>query len=182
MLAKNELEQKLAELHHKKDDVSIRMRAEPDLRVKRKIEIEKGAVQKQIIEVRQKVEDAKNKEAMRELDHLLEENILFLYVECNKARIKASKYVKIPFSCGHKKQVLLRELLRAFQTHGAKLVPEHDIALYERWKRVLEHNESYNVLFKCKQCRKEKDSLKSKFGRRNDKPIGHANIIVRTLR
>ena len=176
------LESKLVELWQQKENLSIKMRCEPDLRLKRKIELEKATIHKQISELQQKVDVEKDNEAIEQINKMLKDNILLIHVECNKYRIQPKETVEITFKpCSHKKKLKLAELLRAYTTFEARNVPESNNRLLQRWEREIKHGQTFFVTFNCNQCKKEKHKLKITWGRRNDKPVGKAIVIVRML-
>jgi hypothetical protein len=181
MLAKNELKEKLSLLYEKEQDLSIKLRAEPDMRLKREIEVEKSAVNTKITHLRNQIETECDRVALKEIDKLLEQNNLYLCVEVNRTKIVPHKEVEIKYNCGHTARMLLRELIRSYSHHEGKNKPERNHYLLQRWERVLKHNEIFNVNFSCEECKKEKQSLKAKFGRLDVRPIGHARVTVRRL-
>jgi hypothetical protein len=157
------------------------MRAQTDLRDRKRFEIKKGTIAVEKTRLKEKLDVEIDRLSLSEIDQMLKDQILMIHVEVNGAKIQAHEYIEIKHNCGHKKKMLLREVIRQFTIINAKHVPERDYYLLQRWLRVINQGESFTAHFNCQECRDERNSLKAKFGRRDDKPIGHAHVTVRML-
>jgi hypothetical protein len=181
MSDKTELQQKLAQLNLEEQDISIRMRAQTDFREKKRIEMEKGALAVEKTRLKEKLDAEIDRLSLSEIDQMLKDQILMIHVEVNGAKIQAHEYIEIKYNCAHKEKILLREVIRHNAVMGSTRTPERNYFLLQRWLRILNDGDSYTVHFNCQECRDERNSLKAKFGRRNDKPVGHATVTVRML-
>jgi hypothetical protein len=80
------------------------------------------------------------------------------------------------YPCKHTKEMKIYELMLVEK--GA----HHNQALYTKWVSFFHEGGVISGRFNCEQCRKEKDTLRTKFSRYNDKPIGSATLKLRVLR
>lgn len=180
----NEIEEKLKVLNKQEEDISINMQGK-NLREKRELEIEKGAVHEKIMELEVKKTEIQNKQAENKINILLTQNrqSIFFSVNMEKMQIPENLQIKLTFQpCGHTKEIPLREVLRAYEYREDHNIPRSNTTLLELWKRVFEQGDVFEPTFSCEQCRKEQDDLLTKMHiRRGNAIIGHCRVIIRKL-
>jgi len=175
------LENNLKELWKEEEDITIKLRCEKDLRQKRRLELEKGKLYVQIQNLQGEKEKIEDIQATPKTDSLIRENSSIIVIEVNKRIIPTTEKVKIPFSCGHMQEFILREILRKYNYVGNTHEPERNRFLLQRWKMVIEQNDSFTREFHCEQCKKHIQKLKAKDTHRNNLVIGNAIVKIRRL-
>jgi len=181
----NELEKRLIELNQKESDLAIRAHTENDLRVKRVLQNEKGKIYKEIMEIRDKLDEQKNKEALPQTDAVIKENQQTFYLGMNGVRIQIPENLELELEflpCKHRKKMPLREILRMFDYHNDRNFPEANTYLLQRWQGIFQRNETYHPAFSCEQCKREADDLLTKMHiRKGNAIVGVCRLVVRTL-
>jgi hypothetical protein len=181
----NELEKQLRDLNEKHWNLTLDLHAERHPRKKEKIQEQKDFVYKQIQELKEKIEEQKNKEALPQTDAVIKENRQTFYLGMNGVRIPIPENLELELKyepCGHKKKMPLREILRKFDYHNDRNFPEPNTYLLQRWEGVFQRNETYHPAFNCEQCRKEADDLLTKMHiRKGNAVVGVCRLVVRTL-
>ncbi|MCW4003642.1 MAG: hypothetical protein NWE95_07005 [Candidatus Bathyarchaeota archaeon] len=163
MLVK-EIENQLTQFYKKQEDFSIKIRTQPDLRIKRELMEEKGKVDLQIQELETKLNEEKSKENRR-----LREEKLKQAIKNNELRMETSRNEKIhptievitPTAHGYTIKINLAETLTDTQVdrllnHGENL----QIPLQDFDQREAEIKRLQMMPFKTEQQKNRLNELK----------------------
>ena len=173
------VEQSLKDLWRQYEDMTITMRSERNLREKRKIEEKRTPVYLKIQDLEKEKREIEDIQATPKTDSLIRENLSIIHVEVNKIRIPANEKITVKFyPCNHKQEYLLREILRKYNYLNNGYEPERNVFLLDRWRRIIEQNDSFSAQFSCQECKKE---LSKSNIRKINAVIGSATISIRKL-
>lgn len=152
------------------------------LRRKRQLMKEENVILGKIRILQMEHEANREESAKKDLHALLTDPLLFVSINRKKQTITKDLTVELIFNpCKHKKRIKIQELLRGYTHTEGKRVPLSEQNLYMQWKLLFEMDSSASGSRNCEQCQKEKTSIKAKWGRWNNKPIGVCHFSVGKL-
>ena len=143
----------------------------------------KADIDNQIFKLRAKQEVYNQKFYDEKTINLIQKDRLFIFFQAGGHIIKIPPdlMVEIVFSCGHKRKMNIKEVLRNYEFHQNKRTPEINLRLFNKWHGLLTSTANITGSLNCLECRKHKEGLRSKFGRWNDKSIGTVSFILRKM-
>lgn len=174
----------LRELQAESSILHTEIIAERIIRKKRKLIEKQSKILGKIRILQMEREVNREKTAKSDLTALLLENLPLLFASINGAKQQITKDFKIRLiykPCGHIEVIHLQELLRGSTITQNKRVLATEQNLFMQWNLLFEMNSTAQGSKNCEQCKKERKSIKAKFGRWNTKPIGVCHFSVGRL-
>jgi len=117
--------------------------------------------------------------ALPKIQQLFMENLASIRAESAYGAIPISKDLNIKikyFPCGHEKTFKIYELLNIERNNFYYQV------LLTKWEIFFREGGVIGGRFNCEECKKQKETLRTKFSRYDDKPIGNTTLKLRLLR
>jgi ElaB/YqjD/DUF883 family membrane-anchored ribosome-binding protein len=123
-----------------------------------------------------KLDAERNTNAWNNLLNTLKQRSPYIVLEVNSVEIEIPENLIVEFSysgCKHKQKIHLAEFLRYRKTVNS------NIQLLNEWQPIISQTTEIGGRWWCEECRKEKDSLRAKFFRYNDKEAGQAQWRIK---
>ena len=123
-----------------------------------------------------KLDAERNATAWNNLLNTLKQRSRYIVLEVNGVEIEIPENLIVEFSysgCKHKQKMHLAEFLRYRKTVNG------NIQLLNEWQPIISQTTEIGGRWWCEECRKEKDSLRAKFFRYNDKEAGQAQWRIK---
>ena len=165
-----------AELSKTLSMLSAEALAEQLQRRKEEILEKKGKIFAKKMHVDCERDKIKNKIAIVKTEELIKEKIDDVYVYVNEKRINSCQELEIPFSCGHKLTIPLRQLFSYATTQEGNT--HYDLA---QWNSVLANCETRTRHLLCPDCIKEKRNYTQKTHTQSTKKTGIAILKLMVM-
>lgn len=146
------------------------------IREKQRLQTIRGTLIPKLNELKIKVETEKEANAWNNLVTMLKERGPYIVLEVNGAEIKIPENLIVEFAykgCKHKQKLHVAEFLRYKKAFNGNL------QLFNAWNSILTETTQIEGRWWCEQCREEKESIKAKFFRYNDKEAGQAHWYIK---
>jgi hypothetical protein len=129
--------------------------------------------------IQTKKDEHEEKISPEKTKQLFMENLAIIQVASEHGNIPIDKDLNITLiyePCKHKKTMKIYDAMLVENDKYRNQV------LYTKWSVFFQEGGVISGRFNCEQCKEEKNTLRAKFSRYDDKPIGSTTLKIRVLR
>jgi hypothetical protein len=175
-MKKTEIEDEYQNLQNDVNELTSKINQTFAIREKEHLQTVRGTLIAKVTKVQEKLDRERDANAWNDLVILLKQRAPYIVLEVNGAQIEISENLIVEISyrgCKHKQKLHIAEFLRY------KKAINGNIQLFNAWQPILTETTEIVGRWWCEQCREEKESIRAKFFRYNDKDAGHARWSIK---